>query len=104
MDQLKVVVINCWCIERYSTSAGIDYNKSGGLTFNVTIYEEMQSSLFEMDIFDNMIQDGKKNLTITIRLISTCLPITIKSDTTNVTIIDDEGIAIALILIFILVA
>ena len=70
----------------------------------MTIYEEMQSSLFEMDIFDNMIQDGKKNLTITFRLISTCLPITIKSDTTNVTIIDDEGIAIALILIFILVA
>ena len=31
---------------------------------------------------------------IFIRLISTCLPVTIGSDTTTVTIIDDEGIYI----------
>ena len=51
----------------------------------------MISSSFDVDIIDNMIQDGDKMFTITIRLISTCLPVTIKSDTTTVTITDDEG-------------
>ena len=51
----------------------------------------MTSSSFDVDIIDNMIQDGDKMFTITIRLISTCLPVTINSDTTTVTIIDDEG-------------
>ena len=50
----------------------------------------MTSSSFDVDIIDNMIQDGDKMFTITIRLISTCLPVTINSDTTTVTIIDDE--------------
>ena len=59
--------------------------------YNVTITAGMTSSSFDVDIIDNMIQDGDKMFTITIRLISTCLPVTIDSDTTTVTIIDDEG-------------
>ena len=57
----------------------------------MTITAGMTSSSFDVDIIDNMIQDGDKMFTITIRLISTCLPVTINSDTTTVTIIDDEG-------------
>ena len=93
MDQPKVVVINCWCkVERYSTTAGIDYDRSGApLVFNVTISSGVTSSSFDVDITDNMAQDGDKIFSITIRLVSTCLPITIKSDTTSVTINDDEG-------------
>ena len=58
--------------------------------YNVTITAGMISSSFDVDIIDNMIQDGDKMFTITIRLISTCLPVTINSDTTTVTIIDDD--------------
>ena len=60
--------------------------------FNVTISSGITSSSFDVNIINNAVQDGNKMLSITIRLISTCLPITIKSDTTSVTIIDDEGI------------
>ena len=60
--------------------------------YNVTITAGMTSSSFDVDIIDNMIQDGDKMFTITIRLISICLPLTINNDTTTVTIIDDEGI------------
>ena len=38
-------------------------------------------------------QDGNRMFTIIIRLILTCLSVTIDSNTTAVTIIDDEGIA-----------
>ena len=57
----------------------------------MTITAGMTSSSFDVNIIDNMIQDGDKMFTITIRLISTCLPVTINSTTTTVTIIDDEG-------------
>ena len=59
--------------------------------FNVTISSGMTSSSFDMDIIDNMVQEKNEMFSITIRLISTCLPITIKSDNTSVTIIDDES-------------
>ena len=62
--------------------------------FNVTIRSGMKPSSFDVDIINNMVQDGDKMFFITIRLISTCLPITIKSDTTSVIIIDDEGIVV----------
>ena len=90
------MIINCSKVERYSTTAGIDYDRSGApLLFNVTISSSrMTSSSFDVDIFNNIVQDGYKMFTITIRLISTCLPITIKSDTIIVTIIDDEGITV----------
>ena len=60
--------------------------------YNVTITAGMTSSSFDVDIFDNMIQDGDKMFTITIRLIPTCLPVAINPNTTTVTINDDEGI------------
>ena len=59
--------------------------------YNVTITAGMTSSSFDVDIIDNMIQDGNRTFNVSIRLISTCLPVTINSDTTTVTITDDEG-------------
>ena len=60
--------------------------------YNVTITAGMTSSSFDVDIIDNIRQDGDKTFNISIRLLSTCLPVTIGSDTTTVTIIDDEGV------------
>jgi len=62
--------------------------------FNVTISSGMTSSSFDVDIIDNTIQDENKMFSITIRLIPTCLPITIKSDNADAAIIDDEGIVV----------
>ena len=59
--------------------------------YNVTITAGMTSSSFDVNIIDNKIQDGDKMFTITVRLIPTCLSVTINPDTTTVTIIDDEG-------------
>ncbi|XP_065917231.1 uncharacterized protein [Dysidea avara] len=74
-----------------SAKAGIDYDRSGApLVFNVTISSGMTSSSFDVDIINNTIQDGNKMFFITIRLISTCLPTSMKYNTSNVTIIDDE--------------
>jgi len=58
----------------------------------MTISSGMMSSSFDVNIIDNAEQDSNKMFSITIRLISTCLPINIKSDTSSVTIRDDEGI------------
>ena len=63
--------------------------------FNVTISSGTTSSSFDLDVIDNTVQDDNKNFSITMRLISTCLPITIKSDTSSVTVIDDEGMIMA---------
>ena len=60
----------------------------------MTITAGMTLSSFDVDIIDNIIVEGDKMFYITIRLISTCLPVTINPDTTTVTIIDDEGIYI----------
>ena len=93
MDQPKVddVIIVDIKLTLYYSTAGIDYGISSPPVHNVTITAGMTSSSFDVDIIDNMIQDGDKMFTITIRLISTCLPVNINSDTTTVTIIDDEG-------------
>ena len=101
-DQPKVVVINSWCkVERYSTTAGIDYDRSGApLVFNVTISSGVTSSSFDVDIINNTVQEQSKMFSIRIRLISTCLPIIIKSDTTSVTIIDDEGMTFIVFITF----
>ena len=68
----------------------------------MTITAGMTSSSFDVDIIDNTIQDGDKMFTITIRLISTCLPVTINSDTTTATIKDDEGTVTKVYIVFIL--
>ena len=65
----------------------------------MTITAGMTSSSFDVDIINNMISEGDKMFTITIRQISTCLPVTTNSTITTVTIIDDEGRVVTLILI-----
>ena len=89
-------LINCWCkVDKINYfTAGIDYDISSLLNNNVTITAGMTSSSFDVDIIDNDIQDGDKMFTITIRPLSTCftLPVTVNSNTSVVTISDNEGI------------
>ena len=71
--------------------------------YNVAITAGMTSSSFDVDIIDNMIQDVNKTFNISIRLISTCLRVIINSDTTTVTIVDDEGMQSGNFYIYILI-
>ena len=59
----------------------------------MTVTAGMTSSSFDVDIIDNMIQDGNRLFTITIRLISNCFTVaaTIDPNVAMVTIRDDEG-------------
>ena len=96
MDQPKVddVIIVDVKMTSYYCTAGIDYGISSEqqpLVYNVTITAGMTSSSFDVDIIDNRILERDKMFTITIRLIATCLPVTINTNTTTVTIIDDDG-------------
>ena len=61
--------------------------------YNVTITAGMTSSSFDVNIIDNMIQDGNRVFTITIRQISNCFTVaaTIDSNVAMVTIRDDKG-------------
>ena len=61
--------------------------------YNVTITAGMTSSSFDVDIIDNMIQDGDKTFNISFRLISTCLtiPVIVSRNVVMVTIRDNEG-------------
>ena len=103
MDQTKVedVIIVDVKLRYYSTAGtdGIDHGKSSSSVYNVNISAGMTSSSFDVDIIDNMIQDGDKMFTITITgVISSCLtlPVTVDSKDATVTIEDDEGMTIEL--------
>ena len=62
----------------------------------MTITAGMTSSSFDVDIIDNLVRDGDKMFTITKILVPTCLPLITDSNTTIVTITDDEGTTILL--------
>ena len=67
--------------------------------YNVIITAGMTLSSFDVDIIDNMIPEEDKMFTITIRLISTCLPVIIDSDITTVTVIDDDGKIVIIVIV-----
>ena len=69
--------------------AGVDYNVSSALVFNVTISAGSTSSSFSIDIINDMIQEDSETFNIAIKLLPSCLLLGISSST--VTIIDDDG-------------
>ena len=72
--------------------AGIDYAMSTALIFNVTISAGSTSSSFSIDIIDDMIQDDNETFNITIRLLPSCLSLSLGTSSSTVMIIDDDGI------------
>ena len=71
--------------------AGVDYNVSSELVFNVTISAGSTSSSFSIDIINDMIQEDNETFNITIRLLSSCSSLSLNTSSSTVTIIDDEG-------------
>ena len=86
--------------------AGVDYVMSTALVFNVTISAGSTSSSFSIDIINDMIQEDNETFNIAIRLLASCLSLSLGTSSSTVTIIDDEGsfiIAIISIQIFIMI-
>ena len=79
--------------------AGVDYAMSTALVFNVTISAGSTSSSFSIDIIDDMIQEDNETFNITIRLLPSCLSLSLGTSSSIVMIIDDEGIYAYLYLI-----
>ena len=71
--------------------AGVDYAMSSALVFNVTISAGSTSSSFSIDIFNDMIQEDNETFNIAIRLLPSCLSLSLGTSSSTVTIIDDDG-------------
>ena len=70
--------------------AGTDYT-STALKFNITIFAGSKSSSFSVDIIDDMIQEGNETFNITIRLLPSCLLLSLGTLSSTVMIIDNDG-------------
>ena len=64
---------------------------STALMFNVTITAGSTSSSFSVDIINDMIQEDNETFNITIRLLPTCLSLTLGTSSSTVAIIDNDG-------------
>ena len=65
---------------------------STALVFNVTISAGSTSSSFSIDIINDMIQEDNETFNITIRLLPSCLSLSLGTPSSTVMIIDDDGI------------
>ena len=65
---------------------------STGQVFNVTISAGLNSSSFSIDIINDMIQEDNETFNITIRLLPSCLSLSLGNSSSTVMIIDDDGI------------
>ena len=83
--------------------AGVDYAMSTALVFNVTISAGSTSSSFSIDIINDMIQEDNETFNITIRLLPNCLSLSLRTSSSTVMIIDDDGIYIHILIYTIMV-
>ena len=70
--------------------AGVDYAMSSALVFNVTISAGSTSS-FSIDIINDMIQEDNETFNIAIRLLPSCLSLSLGTSSSTVTITDDDS-------------
>ena len=64
---------------------------STALMFNVTISAGLRSSSFDVDIISDMIQEDNETFNITIKLLPSCLSLSLDTSSSTVTIIDNDG-------------
>ena len=59
--------------------------------FNVNISAGSTSASFDVDIFNDMIQEVDETFNIAIRLLPSCLSLSLGTSSSTVTIIDNDG-------------
>ena len=64
---------------------------SSPLMFNVTISSGSLSQSFDVDIINDMIQEDNETFNIAIRLLPSCLSLSLGTSSSTVTIIDNDG-------------
>ena len=64
---------------------------SSPLVFNVTISAGSLSQSFDVDIINDMIQEDNETFNIAIRLLPSCLSLSLGTSSSTVTIIDNDG-------------
>ena len=64
---------------------------STALMFTETISAGSTSSSFDVDIFNDMIQEDNETFNIAIRLLPSCLSLSLDTSSSTVTIIDNDG-------------
>ena len=92
MEQLQVNIINYYCNIFKACIfyiAGMDYNVTNGV-FNVTIPAGRLSSSFSIDIIDDIIQEDNETFNIAIRLVPSCLSLSLGTASSTVTIVDND--------------
>ena len=72
--------------------AGVDYAMSTALVFSVTIFAGSTSSSFSIDIINDILQEDNETFNIAIRLLPSCLSLSLGTSSSTVMIIDDDGI------------
>ena len=65
---------------------------STALVFNITISAGSRLSSFSIDIINDMIQEDSETFNIAIRLLPSCLSLSLGTSSSTVKIIDDDGI------------
>ena len=64
---------------------------SSPLMFNVTISAGLLSQSFDVDIINDMIQEDNETFNIAIRLLPSCLSLSLGTSSSTVIIIDNDG-------------
>ena len=72
----------------------MDYVAPTTSIFNVTISAGLRSSLFRINITDDIIQEDNETFNITIKLLSNCVALSLGTSSSVVTIIDNDGMNI----------
>ena len=72
-------------------TAGDDYAMSTALVFNVTISAGSLTSSFDVDIINDNIQEDNETFNIAIRLLPSCLSLSLGTSSSTVMIIDNDG-------------
>ena len=68
----------------------MDYNVTASV-FNVTISAGATSSSFTIDIIDDIVHESHESFDIAIRMLPSCLSLSLGISSSTVTIIDDDG-------------
>ena len=77
-------------------TAGVDYAVSTALVFNVTISAGSLTSSFDVNIINDMIQEDNETFNIAIRLLPSCLSLSLGTSSSTVMIIDNDGTLVLL--------
>ena len=72
------------------STAGMDYNVTASV-FNVTISAGVISSSFTINIIDDVTHEDNETFNITIRLLPSCLSLSLNISSSTVNIIDNDG-------------